>query len=197
MPEIPASGAKVIIYQYIYTCNTYKYGLVWNICWWVINWTYSYKGMFDLCCMSLRMSYFSPMYFLAISNFYYILWYNVCSPSHVQLYTIALCVVGCRCSVWGMKNMCFQCSPIWAHMLAEACTTGKGWGTNILRMRQNGRHFADDIVKCIFLNEICCILTQISLKIVPGVPINNKPTLVQIIASCGKGGKPLPEPVMA
>ena len=32
---------------------------------------------------------------------------------------------------------------------------------------QNGRHFADDILKCILMNEKFCILIKISLKFVP------------------------------
>ena len=32
---------------------------------------------------------------------------------------------------------------------------------------QNRRHFADDIFKCIFLNETFCVLIRISLKFVP------------------------------
>ena len=38
---------------------------------------------------------------------------------------------------------------------------------NTLRPRQNGRHFADDILKCIFLNENVWIPIEISLKFVP------------------------------
>ena len=38
---------------------------------------------------------------------------------------------------------------------------------NILRLRQNGRYFADDIFNCIFLNENVWILTNISRKLVP------------------------------
>ena len=38
---------------------------------------------------------------------------------------------------------------------------------------QNGRHFADNIFKCIFLNEKIWILCKISLKIVPKGPIDN------------------------
>ena len=37
----------------------------------------------------------------------------------------------------------------------------------ILRPRQNGRYFADDIFKCIFLNENVWIPIEISLKFVP------------------------------
>ena len=47
-----------------------------------------------------------------------------------------------------------------------------------LRPRQNGRHFADDIFKCIFLNENVWISIEISLKFVPKGPIDNIPALV-------------------
>ena len=41
---------------------------------------------------------------------------------------------------------------------------------------------ADDILKCIFLNENDRISIQISLKFVPRSRIDNKPALVQIMA---------------
>ena len=49
---------------------------------------------------------------------------------------------------------------------------------NTLRPRQNGRHFADDIFRCIFLNENFYILIKISMKFVPKGPIDNSPALV-------------------
>ena len=49
---------------------------------------------------------------------------------------------------------------------------------NKLRPRQNGRHFPDDIFKCILLNEN----PKISIKIVSKSPINYIPALVQIMA---------------
>ena len=67
---------------------------------------------------------------------------------------------------------------------------------NTLRPRQNGRHFADDVFKCIFLNENVWILLKISLKFVPKGPINNIPSLVQIMAWCRPGDKPLSEPMI-
>ena len=67
---------------------------------------------------------------------------------------------------------------------------------NSLRPRQNGRHFASDIFKCIFLNENVCISIRISLKFVPKGPINNIPALVQIMAWCRSGDKPLSEAMM-
>ena len=62
---------------------------------------------------------------------------------------------------------------------------------NTLRPRQNGPHFADDIFKCIFLNENIWISIKISLKFVPKGPINNIPAVVQIMAWCCSGNKPL------
>ena len=67
---------------------------------------------------------------------------------------------------------------------------------NTLRPRQNGRHFADDTFKRIFLNENVRISIKISLKFVPTGPINNIPALVQIMAWRQPGDKPLSEPMM-
>ena len=67
---------------------------------------------------------------------------------------------------------------------------------NTLRLRQDGRHFPDDIFKWIFLNENAWISINISLKFVPRGPINNIPTLVQVMAWHRPGDKPLSEPMM-
>ena len=67
---------------------------------------------------------------------------------------------------------------------------------NTLRPRENGRHFADDIFKCIFLNEYAWNSLRISLKFVPKVQINNIPSLVQIMAWRLSGAKPLSEPIL-
>ena len=60
----------------------------------------------------------------------------------------------------------------------------------------NGRHFADDISKCIFMNEKFCILIRIPLKFVPMGPIDKKSVLVQVMAWCLVGAKPLPAPIL-
>ena len=65
-----------------------------------------------------------------------------------------------------------------------------------LRPRQNERHFANDIFKCIFLNENVWILIKSSLKFVPKGPINNIPALVQIMAWRRPGDKLLSESMM-
>ena len=91
------------------------------------------------------------------------------------------------------------------HQLSISSTTvciSCMWGNNhnqflnTLRPRQNGRHFADDIFKCILLNENTSILINISLKFVPEGRINNIPALVQIMAWRRLGDKPLSEPMM-
>ena len=39
----------------------------------------------------------------------------------------------------------------------------------------NSRHFADDIFKCIFMNENVAIVINISVKLIPESPVNNIP----------------------
>ena len=65
-----------------------------------------------------------------------------------------------------------------------------------LRPRQSCRHFADDIFKCIFLNENFRISNKISLKFVPRGPISNIQAFVQLIAWRRPGDKPLSEPIV-
>ena len=62
---------------------------------------------------------------------------------------------------------------------------------NILRPIKNGRHFADDASKCIFLNENIWISIAILLMFVPRSPINNIPPLVQKMAWRRPGNKSL------
>ena len=76
-------------------------------------------------------------------------------------------------------------------------TNGSKWAhSNTLRPRQNGSHFADEIFRCIFLNQIVWFSIKISLKFVPKGPINNIPALVQITTLHKPGDKPLSEPIM-
>ena len=65
-----------------------------------------------------------------------------------------------------------------------------------MRPRQNGRHFTDDIFKCIFLNEKVRFFTKMSMKFVPWDPIDNNPVLVYIMVWRRPGDKPLSEPMM-
>ena len=67
---------------------------------------------------------------------------------------------------------------------------------NTLRPTQNGRHFADDTFKRIFLNENVRISIEIPPRFVPKGPINNIPALAQLMTWCHPGDKPLSEPMM-
>ena len=93
-------------------------------------------------------------------------------------------------------------SPIgWVHTKNYLCwweqTTNHNLTClNTLRPRQNGRRFADDTFKRIFVNENVWIPIKISLKFVPECPNNNIPALVQIMAWRRPGDKPLSEPMM-
>ena len=82
----------------------------------------------------------------------------------------------------------------WARSSARMVLTTLSFNT--LRPRTNGRHFPDDILKCISLNESVWLLIKISLKFVPKDPINNIPALVQMMAWRWPGDKPLSEPMM-
>ena len=55
---------------------------------------------------------------------------------------------------------------------------------------------ADDIFKCIFLNENDWFRIQTSIKIVPRGSIDYKSVLVQVMAWSRAGAKPLPEPML-
>ena len=60
---------------------------------------------------------------------------------------------------------------------------------------QNGRHFAEDILKCIFMNEKFRIYIRISLKFVLKGSNDNKSALAQVMAWHPAGDKSLPEPM--
>ena len=90
--------------------------------------------------------------------------------------------------IWNITFESHKCSHI---LIRRQCKK-----INTLRLRQQGRHFPDDISKCIFLNENVWILIMISLIFVPKGPINYIPALYQIMACPRPGDKPLSEPLM-
>ena len=61
---------------------------------------------------------------------------------------------------------------------------------------QYGRHFPNDISRCLLMNEKFCILIKVSPKFVPKCPIDNNPALVQIMAWHQIGARPLSEPML-
>ena len=86
-----------------------------------------------------------------------------------------------RCDeAWRAQTLVYP--PVMCQQRLIYCT----WELNVM---------ADDIFKCIFLNENAWIPVKISLKFVPKGPINNIPALVQIMAWRRPGDKPLSEPM--
>ena len=67
------------------------------------------------------------------------------------------------------------------------------WGLD-----KNGHHIADNIWNVFFLTEKFCILIEFPVfpKLAPNDSIGNKSSLVQVMAWCQAGTKPLLEPVM-
>ena len=84
----------------------------------------------------------------------------------------------------------------WHTLLVIHRSTVKDDTFNSLRPRPNGRHFADDIFKCIFLNEDVSIFIKISLKFIRKGPINTIPAFVKLMAWHWTDDKPLSEPII-
>ena len=104
------------------------------------------------------------------------------------------CMKQCwSCVLWQSHESNFTWSS--QEINLKIAATSRQW-VNTSRPRQNGRRFADDAFKRIFLDENVRISIKISLKFVPKFPINNNPVLVQIMAWRRSGDKPLPEPMM-
>ena len=131
----------------------------------------------------ISFQFISPLQLQLTAHFRYhqlIAWQNIQTWIHsivlMQLYVVPMAV--------------------FEHIIMPAPSTCLSRSFNTLRPRQNGRHFADDSFKCIFLNENVWIPIKISLKFVPKGPINNIPALVQIMAWRRPGDKPLSETMM-
>ena len=67
---------------------------------------------------------------------------------------------------------------------------------NTMRLRQNGRHFPDNIFKCFFFNENVWISDDDFTYLVIKGPINNITALVQIMAWHWPGKRLVSEPMM-
>ena len=110
------------------------------------------------------------------------------------------------CSIWvysrmrSAATMFVSMSDKWRRKVPRHSVTCRSSYNHLhikhIEPKQNGRHFADDMLKCIFLNENVWIPNNISLKFVPEGPINNNPALVQVMAGHRPGDKPLPKPRM-
>ena len=61
----------------------------------------------------------------------------------------------------------------------------------------NGRHFTDDVFKCIFVNEKFCILNRISLKFVAKRSFDKKISIGSCNGLAPSRRQPLHEPMLA
>ena len=94
-------------------------------------------------------------------------------------------------TVVGIQIVAFSLKFHW-HLFPSASPSA----FNTLRSRQDGRHFANDFFERIFLNENVLISINILLKFIPKAPIDNIPTLAQIVACRLIVAKPLSEPTL-
>ena len=100
-----------------------------------------------------------------------ITYWSLCRSAHISecLISKAFQWLLCKADPTKLFSREFQRTSIWII---------QNGSVNTLRPRQNGRHFADDILKCIFLNKNVWIPIEISLNFVPKGPIDNIPALV-------------------
>ena len=117
-------------------------------------------------------------------------------------------LIACHEHVWALVDCMFEVNDdawIMIHGIMTcyiSCVIESWWkilaycGINSSPPGQNGRHFANDTFRCIFLNEKLCILFKISLKFVPKGPIDNDTALVWIMAWRRIGDKSLSEPML-
>ena len=72
---------------------------------------------------------------------------------------------------FSFKKMCLKCGLSRDHVYSDISIGD--W--------TNGRHFADDIFKCILFNEHHVILTQLSMMVIQKVWMTKKSAMVQVI----------------
>ena len=95
----------------------------------------------------------------------------------------------------------------WKNDLDSKCTLPDGSPVPCILLANKVRHvvqnnrpfawFANNSLRCIFLNKNVWILNEISLRCVPkGINFDNKSALVQVMAKCQIGNKPLPKPML-
>ena len=117
---------------------------------------------------------------------------------HCQLKVYGSCGIQNTQFIWHLTplSLISENAFRWTHWGPDVIQMLRFLCVNTLRPRQNRRHFADDTFNRIFVNENVRISNKFSLKFVPKRPINNIQALVQIMAWCRPGDKPLSEPMM-
>ena len=98
---------------------------------------------------------------------------------------------------WKSRYALNRLSELWATFIKTDQSHPPAWMSrfSMMKPRQNGRHFLDDILKCIFLNEKVWSSMKILLKLAPKGPVINIAALIQIMAERRPENKPLSEPM--
>ena len=137
-------------------------------------WISNYIPQGTVGCNYLSMSQI-PASSRQVLKYYIISWVTGPGDTHCYMDTGKLGII----KLYGIKEFMDQSTEFYTLRPGQICC-----------------HFADDIFKCIFLKENAWISFKNSLKFIPKVWINNNPALVQIMAWCRPGNKPLSEPMM-
>ena len=142
-----------------------------NLCWKTVTWL----GKYLACTIDVGTDFLAVCHFIACAN----------------VWPDGTFGIKCRAK-WSFHKM-FAMS-LWTLCEMSPCPLGlwQPWwrhqpSLNIWGWRQTGCHFAHNIFKFVFLNE------KYSLKFLPNGPNSNHLLLVQIIAWCRIGDKPLTE----
>ena len=130
-----------------------------------------------------------------------VLW-NVLCMWH-QVYCEMYCVCGIRCTVkcivYVASGVLWNVLCMWHQVYCEMyCVCGirctlfsqEFFFFYTMRPEVSGRHFANNIFRCILLNY--CILVPISIKCVRYGPVEKKSVLIGVMVWCTWHGKPLP-----
>ena len=83
-----------------------------------------------------------------------------------------------------------------SHYVTGECSAVSEFYYTHLPSGQNGRCIADDILKCVFLNENVWISIKIHWIFVPKDLVDNNPALIRILAWHRVVDKPLSEPML-
>ena len=132
------------------------------------------------------------------------------SENQIEIITFSFKKMRLKMSSWKWRPFCLSLNAFNQALTTVSMSLMFFYGLNTLfchgyfgyvfsyhiEAETRGRHFADDTFKCIFFNENVGITIKISLKFVPNGPINNIPTVVQIMAWRHPGDKPLSEPMI-
>ena len=89
------------------------------------------------------------------------------------------CVVYIQLEKWHSKLVKYK----WTELTFLSFNSSVLYAISTLRLRQNVCHFADDVFKCIFLNENFWISNNMSMKCVSQGLIDNI-SLIQVVAWC-------------